>query len=258
MPADDVEIIEGHEEGVRLWPSLGPKEVLSDDEGCVRAISFKRVLSIFDENRRFAPTFDEDDVTTIEADTVLWAIGQATDVSFVDAERDGIELTERGLIKVDPETLGTSAPDVFVTGDAAYGPGLMIKAVASGKQAARAVHRFLRGSDFAGSTAGTHTCLPRYKREKDYEKLVRLHPDKAPVDKRKLAQDLEVEQCFSTKHAAYAVPSAPTVVLPVRLPWSVFPLRMASRCKRCRRKRRKRKTHRKGRQREWGVRWTSV
>ncbi len=201
MPADDVEIIEGHEEGVRLCAGLGPKEILTDDEGRVRAISFKPVLSIFDENGRFAPKFDEEKVTTIQADTVLWAIGQATDVSFVDAQRDGIELTDRGLISVDPETLATSAPDVFVTGDAAYGPGLMIKAVASGKQAARSIHSSLLGSDFSCNATGTHTCLPRYKREKDYEKLIRFHPDTEPVDERKLAQDIEVERCFSLPQA---------------------------------------------------------
>lgn len=201
MPADDIEIIEGHEEGVKLWPGMAPKEVLKDNEGRVRAISFKRVLSVFDENGRFAPTFDEDDVTTIETDTVLWAIGQATDISFVEADRDGIELTDRGLVKVDPDSLATSAPDVFVTGDAAYGPGLMIKAIASGKQAARSIHRLLRGSRFVATPSAQHTIIPRYQREKDYEKLVRLHPNTASVDDRKISQEVEVEQCYTKAQA---------------------------------------------------------
>jgi NADPH-dependent glutamate synthase beta subunit-like oxidoreductase len=201
MPADDIEILEGHEEGVKVWTSLGPKEIHLDDSGRVRAISFKRVLSVFDEKGRFAPTFDEDDITTIEADTVLWAIGQATDVSFVDPERDGIRLTERGMITVDPATLATSASDVFIAGDAAYGPGLMIAAVASGKLAARSIYRLLHGTEFVEHAQGRHTCLPRFEREKDYEKLVRLRVPATPVEERKLAQEVEVERGYSQPQA---------------------------------------------------------
>ncbi len=201
MPADDIEIIEGHEEGVKVWTSLGPKEIHLDDNRRVRAISFKRVLSVFDEKGRFAPKFDEEDITTIEADTVLWAIGQATDISFVDPERDGIRLTERGMIATDPATLTTSAADVFVTGDAAYGPGLMIEAVASGKRTARSIHRYLRGAEFTERAQGWHTNLPRFEREKDYEKLVRIRVPSTPVEERRLAQEVEVERGYTEPNA---------------------------------------------------------
>ncbi len=201
MPADDLEIIEGHEEGVKVWNSLGPKEVHLDDQGRVKAISFKRVLSVFDEKGRFAPTFDENDVTTIEADTVLWAIGQSTDISFVDPERDGIRLTQRGMIAVDSTSLATSAPDVFIAGDAAYGPGLMIEAVASGKRVARSVCAHLRGTEFVAQTRSRHTCLPRFEREKDYEKLIRLSVPATPVEERRLAQEVEVERGYAQPHA---------------------------------------------------------
>ncbi len=188
MPADDIEILDGHEEGVKVWNSMGPKEIHLDEHRRVKAISFKRVLSVFDEQGRFAPKFDEDDVTTIEADTVLWAVGQNTDVSFIDPERDGIKLTERGLVVVDSATCATSAPDVFIIGDAAYGPGLMIEAIASGKRAARSIYRYLRGEGFVEQARGRHSCLPRFEREKDYEKLVRSRVPSAPVEERKLAQ----------------------------------------------------------------------
>ena len=201
MPADDIEIIEGHEEGVKVWTSMGPKEIHLDDNRRVRAISFKRVLSVFDEKGRFAPKFDETDITTIEADTVLWAIGQATDVSFVDPERDGIRLTERGQIAVDAATQRTSAPDVFIAGDAAYGPGLMIEAVASGKRTARSVHQYLHGTEFAEHVQGRHTCLQQFEREKDYEKLVRLGVPATPVEERRLAQEVEVERGYTEPQA---------------------------------------------------------
>lgn len=201
MPADDIEILEGHEEGVRVWPSLGPKEIHLDDNGRVRAISLKRVLSVFDNQGRFAPKFDEKDITTIEADTVLWAVGQATDLSFVDSERDGIALTERGAIERDGPSQAKTAPDVFVAGDAAYGPGLMIEAVASGKRAARSVYRYLRGTEFVEEAHGRHACIPRFEREKDYEKLVRLRVPATPVAERRLAQEVEVERGYSEPQA---------------------------------------------------------
>ncbi len=201
MPADDIEIIEGHEEGVKVWTSMGPKEIHLDDNRRVRAISFKRVLSVFDEKGRFAPKFDESDITTIQADTVLWAIGQATDISFVDPKRDEIRLTERGMIAIDSSTLVTSAPDVFVAGDAAHGPRLMIEAVASGKLAARSVYSYLRGTEFGEHTQGRHTCLAQFEREKDYEKLVRLRVPATPVEERRLAQEVEVERGYTEPQA---------------------------------------------------------
>ncbi len=132
---------------------------------------------------------------------VLWAIGQATDLSFVESERDGIGLTERGMIAFDAETLATSAPDVFVAGDAAYGPGLMIEAVASGKHVARSIYRSLRGVGFAVQTQGRHTCIPRFERERDYEKLVRLSVPAMAVEDRMLAQEVEVEKGFTEPQA---------------------------------------------------------
>jgi NADPH-dependent glutamate synthase beta subunit-like oxidoreductase len=201
MPADDVEIIEGHEEGVKIWNSLGPTMIHLDEERRVRSVSFKRVLSVFDERGRFAPTFDESDITTIEADSALWAIGQQTDLSFLDPRRDGIRLTERGMIDFDPTTQATSAADVFVAGDAAHGAGLMIEAIASGKLAARSIHRSLRGTELVEQAAGRHACIPRFEREHDYEKLVRLRVPASSVEHRTSAQDVEVEEGYTEPQA---------------------------------------------------------
>lgn len=203
MPADDVEIIDGNEEGVILRPSMGPKEIHLDDRGHVRAVSFKRVLSVFDEEGRFAPKFDEKDVTTIETDTVLWAIGQQPNLSFVDSGRDGVEINDRGLIIVDPATQQSSAPDVFVAGDVAHGVGLMIEAVASGKRVARAVQKFLSGTGPVQQISGRHIPLSRFARESDYEKLRRLRAPAAPVEARKIAQNVEVENTYSDLEARW-------------------------------------------------------
>lgn len=141
MPADAIEIEEGQEEGVRLHTRRGPRQLVGQN-GKVTGLLAVKCLSVFDENRRFNPTYDESDIETIAADTVLFAIGQTSDLSFLDPS-DGVA-SERGLIKVNPETYQTTAPDVFACGDIAHGPRLFIDAVASAQIAARSMHDFLR------------------------------------------------------------------------------------------------------------------
>ena len=143
MPADEVEVVEGDEEGIRLHNSRGPKEVLGHN-GRVAGLRTVRCKNVFDENGRFNPVLDEADVEDIEADTLIFAIGQSSDLSFLKPE-DGVE-SERGLIKVSRETYQTTAPDVFACGDIAHGPRLFIDAIASAQIAARSMHDFLRGT----------------------------------------------------------------------------------------------------------------
>lgn len=143
MPADAVEIEEGQHEGLRLHTSLGPKAFVGN--GKLEGVEFVTCLSVFDQERRFNPKFDETARETIPCDTVILAIGQTAEFDFLKPE-DGIELTERRLIKVDPETFQTSRPDVFAAGDVVLGPRLFIDAVASAQVAARGIHDYLRKS----------------------------------------------------------------------------------------------------------------
>ena len=143
MPADAVEIEEGLHEGLQLHTSLGPRAVLGN--GKVAGVEFASCLSVFDSEKRFNPKFDESMKETIEVDTVIFAIGQSAEFNFLTPE-DGIELTDRGLIKVDSETLQTSRPDVFAGGDVVLGPRLFIDAIASAQVAARGIHDYLRKS----------------------------------------------------------------------------------------------------------------
>jgi NADPH-dependent glutamate synthase beta subunit-like oxidoreductase len=143
MPADEVEVHEGEEEGIFLHNRRGPKELVGSG-GRVTALRTVHCTSVFDENNRFNPKFDDTQIEDIEADSVIFAIGQTSDLSFLDA-KDGVEV-ERGLIKVNRETYQTSAPDVFACGDIAHGPRLFIDAIASAQIAARSMHDFLRGT----------------------------------------------------------------------------------------------------------------
>ena len=178
MPADTVEILEGQEEGVTRHNSWGPREVLvheKDGQKFVRGVKFARCTRVYDENKRFAPKFEESLTTEIEGDTVLLSVGQAADLSFIDPQRDGIEMRSPQQIVNDPETGTTSAPGILIAGDIAYGPRLMIHAIASGKQAARSVYRFLRGREIAPEEVQFHFPIEHYHREKHYERRSRLH-----------------------------------------------------------------------------------
>jgi ferredoxin len=143
MPADEIEVIEGAEEGIHLHNSRGPREVLVQ-EGKVTGLRTVRCTAVLDAQRKFSPSFDEADIRDIPADNVIFAIGQTSDLSFLDPS-DGVA-TERGLIKVNRETYQTTAPDVFACGDIAHGPRLFIDAIASAQIAARSMHDFLRGT----------------------------------------------------------------------------------------------------------------
>ena len=134
------EFEEAKKEGVAFLPRRGPKAFLGDSH--LRQVELRGVLSVFDENGRFSPRYDDEDVLTLDADACVLAIGQKPDLSFL-KPTDGVELTPGGTIRIDPKTLATSAAGVYAGGDVAFGPRNLIEAVANGKLAARSIHEQL-------------------------------------------------------------------------------------------------------------------
>src|SRR6516225_8351254 len=107
MPAALEEIEEAETEGIIMHPGFGPKRVLGRD-GKVVGLQCLKTKYVFDENHRFNPAFYENSDTQFECDTVILAIGQAPNLEFLKPE-DGVEISARGLIHVNRETLMTSA-----------------------------------------------------------------------------------------------------------------------------------------------------
>ena len=134
------EFEEAKKEGVAFLPRRGPNRFLGD--GRLQRIELRGVLSVFDENGRFSPRYDDGDIVTLDADACVLAIGQAPDLSFL-KPGDGVDLTPSGTIRVDAQTLATSATGVYAGGDVAFGPRNLIEAVANGKLAARSIHEYL-------------------------------------------------------------------------------------------------------------------
>ncbi|MCP4341186.1 MAG: FAD-dependent oxidoreductase [Desulfobulbaceae bacterium] len=195
MLADTIEIEEGAAEGIIRHNSWGPKEILVDEKGRACGVSFVRCLSVFDENKRFAPQFDDQQTLSLDADMVFLSIGQETDLSFIDS--DDIELNERGQLQLDPSSIATSAEGVFAAGDVAYGPQLMIHAIASGKNAARKIHRYLTNKEILPETTVRHINIVDYSREVGYEDIPREGAPSLPPEERKKAMNVIIEQEFS-------------------------------------------------------------
>ena len=142
MPASLEERMEAREDGVVINPGWGPKEV-KGESGKVKGITFKKCVSVFDEQHRFAPTFDENETLTLEADLVIFAIGQT--VVLKDLLKDTKVEFVRGVYPVaDKLTYQTAEPDIFVGGDVFTGPKFAIDAIAAGKEAAESLHRYVQ------------------------------------------------------------------------------------------------------------------
>jgi NADH-quinone oxidoreductase subunit F len=143
MPAWEKETEEAIEEGIAINSSWGPRRILSE-EGRVTGIEFVRCVSVFDEEGRFNPSFDAAVTQVVEADHVLISIGQAPDPSFL-SEDGQLERALWGTLAVDENTLSTNIKGVFAGGDFTTGPTFLIRAIASGRRAALAIHKYLEG-----------------------------------------------------------------------------------------------------------------
>ncbi len=193
MPAVESEIEEAHEEGIRFHLLSNPVRIEKNERGQVRGLWCQRMqLGEPDASGRREPVPVKGSEHLMECDSVLVAIGQTFDLSFVDPERDGLPMTKDGRIDCDPESGSTSAPDVFVAGDLAHGPKLLIHAVASGKAVARSVYERLTGHKIAAEQVELHFPLPTYEREPDYEKRRRLRPGMRSLGERFAALDQPV------------------------------------------------------------------
>jgi NADPH-dependent glutamate synthase beta subunit-like oxidoreductase/NAD-dependent dihydropyrimidine dehydrogenase PreA subunit len=141
MPAWKGEVDEAEHEGIVVDNGWGPKEIVGQD-GIVTGLKVRRCLTVFDESGRFNPAFSEEE-KIIPCDSVVLAIGQQADLSFLSG-KEGVQVTPRGILKID-ENLMTTAPGVFAGGDVAFGPRVLVEAVANGHRAARSIHVYLSG-----------------------------------------------------------------------------------------------------------------
>ena len=203
MPAWDKEVAEALAEGVLLENSWGPRQVLIED-GKVAGLEVVRCLSVFDQEGDFKPRFDPDQVRKLDCDSLIISIGQAVDLSFL-SEEEGLERAVWGTLKVDPNRLATNLPGVFAGGDFTTGPTFVIRAIASGRRAALAIDKYLRGDSGKVLMTDQKTRLARagsgLAREQEEVPLTgRLEPGQVPPGER-VRDFREVEQGYSEAQA---------------------------------------------------------
>jgi formate dehydrogenase (NADP+) beta subunit len=201
MPADTLEIVEGDEEGIERLNGWGPVEILRGGGGQVSGVQIRRCARVYDENRRFAPIFDDATRQTVLCDTVLLAVGQAPNLAFLGEGGGDIEQFRPGWPKVDPSSLMTTGPGVFVAGDLAHGTRLLIDAVASGKAAARSVYRHLTGRPLEADAVTAHFPLEGYRREQGYERIRRVPVPSISPEARLTRPDALVEAGYGRAEA---------------------------------------------------------
>jgi NADH-quinone oxidoreductase subunit F len=143
MPAWEKETREAVDEGIVINPSWGPKRI-NHRGGRVTGIDFVRCVSVFDREGRFNPTFDEETRQVVQAEAVIVSIGQAPDISFLSKDSQ-LERALWGSLLVDENSLATNIPAVFAGGDFTVGPTYVIRAIASGRRAALAIDKYLKG-----------------------------------------------------------------------------------------------------------------
>jgi NADH-quinone oxidoreductase subunit F len=145
MPAWEQDIEEAIDEGIVINTEASPSRITHQD-GHVTGIEFTHCICVFDDEGCFNPTCDLDDTRFVEADNIIISIGQAADMSFLDAD-SRLERALWGTLQVDTNTLATNVPGVFAGGDFTTGPTFVIRAISSGRRAAIAINKYLTGDD---------------------------------------------------------------------------------------------------------------
>ena len=182
MPADDIEIVEAEEEGVKFKFLCAPDEILCAD-GRVSGMRLQVMeLGEPDERGRRKPVPVEGKFEEIALDSVIAAIGQKNDPEgFADLPQ-----TKRGTIAADPGNFATAIPGVFACGDTVNdGAGIAIGAIGQANEAALAVDAYLNGGEYRPEKP---VLSERQVSEKDFADRARIGrvkmPHRSPEERR--------------------------------------------------------------------------
>jgi len=207
LVVDEEELGETEREGVHMEFLVSPVEILGDEDGHIRAVKFVRNrLGEPDATGRRAPVPIEGSEFEVKADTVIPAVSQAADNTFLPVE-SRFEIN-RGRVRVDPGTYATNVRGVFACGDFVTGPTTLIEAAGHGKKCAFAIDRYLSGRTEVDVDANVRVVSSwRHEMPDYYDVLPRVHVPMAPVAARMPSSDphvnfsTPVERGYSTSQA---------------------------------------------------------
>lgn len=198
MPAFKWEIEQVLEEQIPILNSYGIKKILGDGKE-VTGVELIHCVSVFDQNGKFNPSFDEANTRTLETEMVILAVGQAADSALLSSL--GFQMSETGTIKVNASKMETSISGVFACGDIVHGPTSIVEASASGRKAAQAIDKYLGGSgNIDEQLVALEKPSPWLGREEDFPFRQRARMPTLPVEKRR-GNFAEVELGFDEKTA---------------------------------------------------------
>ena len=169
MPAYKEEIVDAEHEGVKIYTLVAPKRII-EENGRVKKIECLRMsLGEFDAGGRRKPSQIEGSEFTIDVETVIAAIGQVPDTSYVNG--DGIKTAKNGTIEVNLTSLATTKTGIFAAGDNVRGPASVVQAIADGKESARSIDKYLGGDGvFASSSRDELLSMKVSYNEEAYQK----------------------------------------------------------------------------------------
>jgi len=148
MPAFEEEIDSALQEGIEIQYLVAPKKVLVKNGKVIGVECIRMRLGDLDESGRRRPVPIEGSEFSVELDTLIPAIGERPDISFV-KDGDNLKITKWGTILADEEVLLTNREGVFAGGDAFTGPKTVVEAIAAGKTAAESIEKYLQGKKLA-------------------------------------------------------------------------------------------------------------
>lgn len=196
MPAYEHEIEDAIDEGVDIKYLVNPVRIISKKEK-IHVECVKMKLGEPDESGRRRPVPIEGSEFVLKLDRLIMAIGQQSDVP----EDIDVELTRKGRVVVDEDSLQTSQKGVFAGGDLVSGPASVIDAVQMGRIAARSIDKYLGGSGDIEQQLTDHDEPSSYLgREEDFANRKRVQIRKKPVNER-FPGFCQVEQCMSKDEA---------------------------------------------------------
>lgn len=210
MPANPIEIHESKLEGVEYLFLTAPGKVNTDVSGKMKTLTcFKMTLGEPDASGRRRPVKVDNSEFEIELDYILAAIGQKTNVNFINDINESsdtpLKLSKWGDIEVDKVTLRTSIENMFAAGDSVTGPATLIEAIAQGRKAAISCHQLLSGEKIEGEPYEFLSRRDNFEKQvtEDYQSVyhIRERNEMPTLEPEKRKNFTEVELGYSQAQA---------------------------------------------------------
>lgn len=202
MASSNHEIKGALAEGVKFNHAQAIQRIHTDENGRVSGVTLKKCLSMFDENGRFAPTYDEEDTRELKVDTIVFAIGQGVEAEFAG---ENLEQRPNSTFACVKDTLqSTKNEKIFVAGDASGESVIAIQALATGRRAAQSVIRFLRGEDLRSGRElkDTWTYETKLQMPVDWDAITGQREDMQELDPKKRIRSFDEVALGYTKEEA--------------------------------------------------------